>query len=308
MTAVILMKVLESSPNRYDRGIRLLTLGKLDAVYDRLVAPIQPGMLVLDIGCGTGALSLRAASRGALVKGMDINPAMLEIARQRAADAGLDEEITLVEMGVAELDGESSEGFDAVLSGLCFSELSREELSFTLGQIQRILKPGGLLLVADEVRPAAFFRRIPACCFSAAVGCFDLAADADHYPCRSRPARNDHCCWIGIGLCRIQCASQPDPPDGPQTWTGEFQMNFMYRLWINITETLLRFFPFPVKTGLREIGHPDRTSPVLVTGNFGLTVLRVQRALQGLDCYLLVANSRGINVWCAASGGHFSSS
>ena len=83
-------------------------------------------------------------------------------------------------------------------------------------------------------------------------------------------------------------------------------MNFMYRLWINITETLLRFFPFPVKTGLREIGHPDRTSPVLVTGNFGLTVLRVQRALQGLDCYLLVANSRGINVWCAASGGHFS--
>ena len=160
MTAVILMKVLESSPSRYDRGIRLLTLGKLDAVYDRLVAPIQPGMQVLDIGCGTGALSLRAASRGALVKGMDINPAMLEIARQRAADAGLDEEITLVEMGVAELDGESSEGFDAVLSGLCFSELSCEELSFTLGQIQRILKPGGLLLVADEVRPAAFFRRI----------------------------------------------------------------------------------------------------------------------------------------------------
>jgi ferredoxin len=83
-------------------------------------------------------------------------------------------------------------------------------------------------------------------------------------------------------------------------------MSFLYRLWINIIETLLRFFPFPVTTGLREIGHPDRTSPVLVTGNFGLTVLRVQRALHGLDCYLLVANSRGINVWCAASGGHFS--
>lgn len=83
-------------------------------------------------------------------------------------------------------------------------------------------------------------------------------------------------------------------------------MNLLRRLWINSIETLLRFFPFPVSTGLREIGHPDRTSPVLVTGNFGLTVLRVERALQGLDCYLLVANSRGINVWCAASGGHFS--
>jgi NAD-dependent dihydropyrimidine dehydrogenase PreA subunit len=46
---------------------------------------------------------------------------------------------------------------------------------------------------------------------------------------------------------------------------------------------------------------------VLVTGNFGFTVRRVLRALRGLDAYLLVANSRGINVWCAASGGHFTS-
>jgi NAD-dependent dihydropyrimidine dehydrogenase PreA subunit len=83
-------------------------------------------------------------------------------------------------------------------------------------------------------------------------------------------------------------------------------MSLLYRIWINTIETLLRFFPFPVSTGLRKIGQPNRTSPVLVTGNFELTVLRVQRALQGLDCYLLVANSRGINVWCAASGGHFS--
>ena len=160
MTSVILMKILESSPNRYDRGIHLLTLGKLDAVYDRLVAPIQPGMQVLDIGCGTGALSLRAAGCGARVKGIDTSPAMLEIASQRAADAGLDEQIELVELGVAELDGEPSESFDAVVSGLCFSELSREELLFTLDQIQRILKPGGLLLVADEVRPSALFPRL----------------------------------------------------------------------------------------------------------------------------------------------------
>jgi NAD-dependent dihydropyrimidine dehydrogenase PreA subunit len=40
-----------------------------------------------------------------------------------------------------------------------------------------------------------------------------------------------------------------------------------------------------------------------LTGNFGLTVERVKRALEGLDAYLLVANSRGVNVWCAATGG-----
>jgi ubiquinone/menaquinone biosynthesis C-methylase UbiE len=160
LTAVILMKILESSPNRYDRGIRLLTLGKLDALYDRLVVSIQPGMQVLDIGCGTGALSLRAASQGALVKGIDISPAMLEIARQRTTDAELDEQVSLMEMGVAEMDDEPAENYDVILSGLCFSELSREELSFTLRHIQRMLKPGGWLLVVDEVRPAAFFRRV----------------------------------------------------------------------------------------------------------------------------------------------------
>lgn len=74
---------------------------------------------------------------------------------------------------------------------------------------------------------------------------------------------------------------------------------------MTIVETLLRMLPFPSKTGLFPMGHPDRHSPVLVTCNFHLTVERVKRALKGLDCYLLVANSHGINVWCAAAGGHF---
>lgn len=45
---------------------------------------------------------------------------------------------------------------------------------------------------------------------------------------------------------------------------------------------------------------------MLVTGNFDLTVRRVVRALDGkVDCWLLVADSAGINVWCAAGGGYF---
>ena len=75
----------------------------------------------------------------------------------------------------------------------------------------------------------------------------------------------------------------------------------------DVIQTGLGVLPFPVKTGLIRVGQPDRQSPVLVTCNFGLTVRRVLRALRGLNAYLLVANSRGINVWCAASGGHFTS-
>lgn len=72
---------------------------------------------------------------------------------------------------------------------------------------------------------------------------------------------------------------------------------------ISIVQTLLRMLPFPCRTGLRTIGSPNRDSPVLLTGNFQLTVARVERALAGIDAYLLVANSRGVNVWCAATGG-----
>ena len=67
--------------------------------------------------------------------------------------------------------------------------------------------------------------------------------------------------------------------------------------------TLLRVMPFPCQTGLIKIGNPGRDAPVLLTGNFRLTVARVIHAIKGLDAYLLVANSRGINVWCAATGG-----
>lgn len=81
-------------------------------------------------------------------------------------------------------------------------------------------------------------------------------------------------------------------------------MNLRY-IGVNVAGTLLRGFPFPCKTGIVKIGEPDRNSPVLLTCNFSVTVERVKRALKGIDCYLLVANSRGINVWCAAAGGHF---
>jgi NAD-dependent dihydropyrimidine dehydrogenase PreA subunit len=74
--------------------------------------------------------------------------------------------------------------------------------------------------------------------------------------------------------------------------------------WLKtVVETMFRFFPFPTRTGLRVIGQPGPEAPVFVTCNFDLTVRRVLRELAGLDCYLLVVNSKGINVWCASGGG-----
>ena len=67
-----------------------------------------------------------------------------------------------------------------------------------------------------------------------------------------------------------------------------------------------RHYNFPCELGLIRVGRPDATSPVFLSGNYTLVVRRLLRVLRGMDCYLLVANARGSNVWCAAGMNEFS--
>ncbi len=160
MSTYVLMRILESSPRRYERGMRWLTFGHLDRAYDALANEVDAGASVLELGCGTGALTRRVARRGATVKGIDVNPEMLAIARTHVDTEQLSDRVTLVEAGVADLDEEPDGSYDVVLAGLCLSELSPDELAYALGEARRILRPGGRLLVADEIRPARRWRRI----------------------------------------------------------------------------------------------------------------------------------------------------
>lgn len=72
-----------------------------------------------------------------------------------------------------------------------------------------------------------------------------------------------------------------------------------------VVGTLFRLLPLSVEPGLRVFGCADERSPVFVTANFDLTLKRVTRHLKDQDCYLLVAPTGGVNVWCAAKGGNF---
>ncbi len=76
-------------------------------------------------------------------------------------------------------------------------------------------------------------------------------------------------------------------------------------LLLDLAQILLRSLPWPAKPGLIRVGRPGRDAPVLVTCNYDLTVRRVLRSLRGLDAFLLVAPTKGINVWCGAAGGYF---
>lgn len=70
---------------------------------------------------------------------------------------------------------------------------------------------------------------------------------------------------------------------------------------------IFRWIGFPVEPTLIKVGNPIKESPILLTCNFILTVKRVLKAIKNLDCYLLVAPSKGLNVWCGACGDDFNS-
>lgn len=155
MSAVAFMKVLESAPYRYDRGILLLTRGRIRDVYVKIAEAVAaPGRRVLDIGCGTGNVSLACASFGADVVAIDSNAAMLEIAKEKGRQAGLNAKIRWLEIGVAEIGNEIGEGsLDAAVSCLALSELTLDEKVFVSAIVFSRLKPGGKFVIADEILP-----------------------------------------------------------------------------------------------------------------------------------------------------------
>lgn len=62
---------------------------------------------------------------------------------------------------------------------------------------------------------------------------------------------------------------------------------------------------YKIKPGLYAVGHPEPTSPVLVSANYKLTFDSLRKELAGLDTWLLILDTKGINVWCAAGKGTF---
>ena len=60
-----------------------------------------------------------------------------------------------------------------------------------------------------------------------------------------------------------------------------------------------------VKPGLYSLGNPNAESPVFITANYTLSFDALRSSLEGIDSYIVVLNTEGINVWCAAGKGTF---
>ena len=62
---------------------------------------------------------------------------------------------------------------------------------------------------------------------------------------------------------------------------------------------------YTVEPGVYKIGKPDEKAPVLVSANYKLTFDFLRKELTGVNCWLLILDTKGINVWCAAGKGSF---
>lgn len=102
----------------------------------------EPGMRVLDAGCGTGNYSIKLSKMDCKVTGIDLSSAMLEVARQKTAQLKLD--IDFYEMDMTKL-GLADNSFDAVFSMTAWEFIADSQQGFN--ELMRVVRPGGQLLI-----------------------------------------------------------------------------------------------------------------------------------------------------------------
>lgn len=123
------------------------------------VAPITDGGLVLDVATGTAQIPLALASappNGNTIIGLDITPAMLRAGRANVQARGLASRIHLLCASAMEMPLATGV-FDLAICGLATHHMQVPHL---LSEIQRILKPGGHLVMADVAAPAHWRSRV----------------------------------------------------------------------------------------------------------------------------------------------------
>jgi cyclopropane-fatty-acyl-phospholipid synthase len=124
-----------------DSSLEAAQFAKLDLVCTKLA--LEPGMRVLDVGCGWGSFALHAArEHGVHVTGITLAEGQAGLARQRVADAGLADKIEIRLEDYREVSGE----FDAVASIGMVEHVGSNQIDEYMRVLARVLKPGGRLL------------------------------------------------------------------------------------------------------------------------------------------------------------------
>ena len=117
-----------------------------EALVDQLA--IEPGMRVLDLGCGDGTTALPAAQRGAEVTGVDIAANLVAAGNARAEAAGLSN-LRFQEGDASNLEGLEDESYDLVVS--YFGAMFAPKPFDVAAEMVRVTKPGGRIVMGNWI-------------------------------------------------------------------------------------------------------------------------------------------------------------
>lgn len=148
--------ILRSHARYYDVVARLVSLGHRGSLHERLVdlAGLAADERVLDVGCGTGSLALLAKARvgaGGVVHGIDASKEMLERASRKARRRRVQLDLQIASVEALPFPDRS---VDVVFSTLMLHHLARPVRRKCVGEMARVLRIGGRVLVADFQTPA----------------------------------------------------------------------------------------------------------------------------------------------------------
>lgn len=163
------------------------------ALYDPVIGPflrpIHKGMLsalsahhchkVVDLCCGTGLMAGMASDAGLTPVGVDVSPAMLSVARQKHPHA------TFIDGDASNLFFSDNE-FDAATISFALHEKPMDVARAILAEAVRVIRPGGLILVADYRLPTSRQSRLAGW----AISTVERIAGKEHYDHFSRYMNN----------------------------------------------------------------------------------------------------------------------
>ncbi|MFW9920031.1 MAG: methyltransferase domain-containing protein, partial [Candidatus Thorarchaeota archaeon] len=316
--AVAFMAALEREPETYDQAFDKVLDGRASQIRERILELVKPGMKVLDLGCGPGLFVIEASMKGAAVVGIDANEEMIHTARVKVKEMNnppdfIHQDVLQVGEDIdKQLD--PSERFDLIVSTFLLSELKPSRRDLFMKIVRGLLKENGVFAIASETLPK---KRADEKRF------WTNRRDAEKQAGKRLPPPVIDLTQLvqiaGLEIDTIESygseitfvvgtnGSQevPNPYtnlDRPYTGIGARS-----RIWYNHLTGSWR--GMPVQPGLFKIGNPSPDSPVIVTANYELTYYTVMRALakDNIEAWVLVCDTDGINVWCAARGIHFNS-
>ena len=312
LAAMVLADRIERFMPYYDRWMHVITGGRDALVRASVLRFVQLNERLLDVGCGTGSLAVAAAQRGAHVVGIDRARPMLRLAREKAAHAGVSVEFR---EGKLPLLPTADEAFDVATATFVLSELSRDEAALAMRAMAEAVRPGGRIIIADEAIPQPAGLRLVATLQHAVFAALAFAFLQELTPTRRHPLRTlAEEAGLSIreevsfqaGALHLLVAERPKVLPSLQRATKPLDQALPHGL-MRVGLRIAAWFalPIPIASGVYRLGAPGSSDPVLLTGNFLGSVEAVHHALVHRDCYLVVADTDGWNVWCASDAGRF---